>query len=674
MSSFTQLIQRCHAEPHDKLLVATQLSAYYKPNVANEAYEDIEAFYRVNPHIITHQFVAMLLLQQAQCAGNSYIDLTSLVNNQFFEKMDSDNPTQYATENGQSLTGAQCTSYEEIEMSIQALIAHPIHGQLLVIDKQRLFSRKVYEYEQFISQQISQKITTSNERLNPNVKTVFEQLYPSPIKNIWQAMASVTALNQSFFIINGGPGTGKTYTVIRTLLLHLAQADKRLNFALCAPTGKAAQRMSESIVNEVQHLSRQGIAPELLANIPTTASTVHRLLGLGYHRNYAKYHQGNPLPHDVLVIDEASMLDTRLMFRILSAVKPSTRILLIGDTAQLPSVESGNILKDVMPVHVNQFSSTMMQWVESVSSELSSQYLTSCAEIPGENSQWNDYAATLLTNMRSTHHVNELANAIYQNNVNGAITALDNVITRWSTSSPKLSNLASSTLLYRPDEVDEQQVKHNFNALIKTMSDAYFKPLLSTLEPTAALALLRQFRILSPIRHSAMGIEGINKAIDQLLDPSTKKSADPDRHLYHGKAILITQNDMQLGIYNGDSGVILRNEAQQLTAYIDRGDQAPLAISPYRIAKFQSAYAMTIHKTQGSEFDQVLIVLPSGLIHPMSKELLYTGITRAKQYVAVTGATSDFVKAIYTTHARHTNIVIEPNKPCLTQITDEKRV
>ncbi|MGB2265022.1 MAG: hypothetical protein ACPH3C_07535, partial [Glaciecola sp.] len=166
MSSFTQLIQRCHAEPHDKLLVATQLSAYYKPNVANEAYEDIEAFYRVNPHIITHQFVAMLLLQQAQCAGNSYIDLTSLVNNQFFEKMDSDNPTQYATENGQSLTGAQCTSYEEIEMSIQALIAHPIHGQLLVIDKQRLFSRKVYEYEQFISEQISQKITTLNERLN----------------------------------------------------------------------------------------------------------------------------------------------------------------------------------------------------------------------------------------------------------------------------------------------------------------------------------------------------------------------------------------------------------------------------------------------------------------------------------------------------------------------------
>ena len=673
MSTFAALMQRCHADPHDKMLVATQLSAYYKNNPETANYEDIEAYYYLNSKIVTHQFVALLLLQQAQCAGNSYIELETLIGNKFFYKMDSEHPDRYALEDGELMTGVECTSYVVIESCIQELIDHPLHGHLLVMNNRRLFSRKIYDYEQFISAQISQRITTTTATLNPRVKSIFEQLYPSPISNIWQAMASVTALNQSFFIINGGPGTGKTYTVIRTLLLHLAQADKRLNFALCAPTGKAAQRMSESIINEVQNLSHHGIASELLTDIPTTASTVHRLLGLGYSRNYAKYHQGNPLPHDILVIDEASMLDTRLMFRILSAVKPSTRILLIGDTAQLPSVESGNILKDVMPTHANQFSVAMLDWVNSVSPELGSQYLAASTFAPSEGGQTNDYAATLLTNMRSTHHVNELANAIYQNNATAASAALDNVVALWSNSAPAVSTLSSTTLLQPTNDVDEQVLKRDFKALIKTLSDAYFKPLLTSIQPTDALALMRQFRILSPVRKGTMGIEGINKAIDQLLDSASAKAADPDRHLYHGKAILITQNDMQLGIYNGDSGVILRNEAQQLTAYIDRGEQPPLAISPYRITKFQSAYAMTIHKTQGSEFDQVLIVLPSGLTHSMSKELLYTGITRAKHYVAVTGLASDFIKAIHTTQVRNTNITIEPGKPHHIQITDENR-
>lgn len=660
MKTFTQLLQHCHADPHDKLLVATQLSAFYKQDIAIHADEDIDAFFRSHPNTVIHQFVALLLLQQAQCAGNSYIELDNLVDNSFFYSMDSDHPTQYALEHGVLMSGVQCGSYQEIETSIQALIDHPLHGHLLVVDNGRLFSRKIYEYEQFISEQISHKITTSTAPLNPKVKTVFEQLYPHPIKNIWQAIASVTALNQSFFIINGGPGTGKTYTVIRTLLLHLVQANKRLNIALCAPTGKAAQRLSESILNEVEYLNGQGIAPELLASIPTSASTVHRLLGLGHSRNFAKYHAGNPLPHDILVIDEASMLDTRLMFRILSGVKPSTRMLLIGDTAQLPSVESGNILKDVMPKQVNQFSPAMRQWIHAVSSTLSTQYLEAIHSTLHSDEPSNDYAATLMINMRSTHHVNELANAIYQNNPTAAVSALDNVVIQWSASSPMLSTLSSSNMLYDIHEINAQQIKQAFKVLIQSMTTVFFKPLLNATEPTKALALMRQFRILSPTRKGYMGVEGINQAIDQLLDDAGAKSQDPERHLYHGKAILITQNDMQLGIYNGDSGIILRNEMQQLTAYIDRGDQPPLAISPYRITQFQSAYAMTIHKTQGSEFDQVLIVLPSGLTHSISKELLYTGVTRAKHYVAVTGDSQDFVNAIQTSHTRNTNIQIKP--------------
>ena len=645
--SIQQFTQTLNANSLDIALVKTQLTAYFENSAlaADMLASEIQT-----------ACALLLALQQAQCQGHSHLKLTDLAKQCYFADINEVEPVEFKR------VGYTFPELGQINHVIQLMQQHPIHGALLVLHENCLFSQKIFEYEQYISFHVSQRIQTLTARIAPQALQLFKQLYPNPETNPWQPIASLTALTQPFYIINGGPGTGKTYTVLRTLLLILAQHHGKLSIGLCAPTGKAAQRVSESIINEVDALKKHSIALDLLEHIPEQATTIHRLLAIRKGSGEARYNSQHPLPYDLLVIDEASMLDTALFYRLLNACRSDTRIILIGDTAQLPSVESGAVLHDLMPKFVNVFSDSICTWLDTFSPNLSqhiSQPIPQNGAVRPET--YTNYATTLLKNMRSNARVNEVANAIYSSDTPTMMTKLADVQTLWSQTAPDITPLSQGLLLNNINSGDNlhEQLKVETTRCLLALTTAYYEPLLTCSDPVVAIELLKQFRILTPIRKGPFGVTGINYQIEQYLlkqiYDTSKKSVNG---MYHGRAILITQNDAQLGVFNGDSGVVLLNDENVLTAYIDRGKQPPLAISPYRLPEVQSLYAMTIHKTQGSEFDKVFIILPPDESAGITKELIYTGITRARSYVAVSGTTEALTRAIAKHHQRNTFIRI----------------
>ncbi len=669
--NFTQTL---HATTLDIALVLTQLTAYF--DKSQLAYAPIADDIKTACGLL-------LALQQAQCQGHSHIRLKDLADQCYFKEStgeSTDESTQDTNQAESSIAskiapqlkkGYKFPNLEQINLVLRQLQQQPIHGHLLVVHEERLFTQKTYNYEQYISQEISKRVRTEIPEISPQALQLYPQLYPNPDSNPWQSIASLTALTQPFYIINGGPGTGKTYTVLRTLLLILAQAQNKLSIGLCAPTGKAAQRVSESIINEVESLKNQSIASELLEQIPEQATTIHRLLAIRKGSGEARYNALHPLPFDLLVVDEASMLDTALFYRLLSACRSDTRIILIGDTAQLPSVESGAVLHDLMPISVNVFSNTITTWLDAFNPNISQHIVkpVTVNDIPTANP--SNYATTLMQNMRSNANVNDVANAIYSGDTQAMLTKLAEIQTLWSEAEPLIAPLSQPLLLtntsaadYTSDSSESlyQLLKTQTTASILALAKAYYESLLTCSDPVMAIEQLKQFRILTPSRKGFYGVSGINYLIDQYL---LKNISDPLKlsinGMYHGRAILITQNDAQLGVYNGDSGVVLLNEDNGLTAYIDRGKQPPLAISPYRLPAVQSLYAMTIHKTQGSEFDKVFIILPPDDSVGITKELIYTGITRARSYVAVSGTAQALCRAIAKHHQRNTFIRILDN-------------
>lgn len=645
--SLNHFTQHLSAHELDIALIKTQLTAYFD--------NDALRAHSLSPDIQT-ACALLLALQEAQCQGHSYVNLTDLADHCYF--VESNDDLLSKQDNTPIKTGYRFPELPQIIRVVQQMQQHPIHGHLLVVQDNRLFSQKVFEYEQYISQNISKRICTQISTITPEALQLFPQLYPDPNSNPWQSIASIAALTQPFYIINGGPGTGKTYTVLRTLLMLLAQAKTTMTIALCAPTGKAAQRVSESLINEVSTLANQSVALTLLAMIPEQATTVHRLLGIRKGSGEARYNATHPLPYDLLVVDEASMLDTALFYRLLSACRTDTRIILIGDTAQLPSVESGAVLHDLMPKSENVFSPELCAWIDSFCPELGSNLSVETNE---KNGARTNYATTLVHNMRSNKGINEVANAIYNNATRTMLTKLDAVQMQWAATEPNIALLAEPLLLKKTqlDENLAQILQDKTAQCVMALTKAYYESLLICTDPVLAIEQLKQFRILTPIRKGPFGVTGINYQIEQYLlkqiYDTSKKSVNG---MYHGRAILITQNDAQLGVFNGDSGVVLLNDENVLTAYIDRGKQPPLAISPYRLPEVQSLYAMTIHKTQGSEFDKVFIILPPDESAGITKELIYTGITRARSYVAVSGTTEALTRAIAKHHQRNTFIRI----------------
>ncbi|MEO6031517.1 MAG: exodeoxyribonuclease V subunit alpha [Burkholderiaceae bacterium] len=389
-------------------------------------------------------------------------------------------------------------------------------------------------------------------------------------------------------LVTGGPGTGKTTTIARLLVQLVEQTraggrpDPRI--ALAAPTGRAAERMAESVRNALQAIAAEGTDASVIEALPTSGSTLHRLLGTLPGSPRFRHDPDNPLPFDVVVVDEASMIDLPLMAKLVEAVADGARLVLIGDPDQLPSVEAGDVLSGILAAGAGAFPARRTHLTKS----------------------WRQHDALDLA---------PLAAAVREGDSTTALALLR---------SGELSGVH-----FHEDLVDPLHA-HRDRLL------AHWRALANVSNPAEALALASRLRLLTAVREGPQGARTLNARIENMLGEAGGGAANSH---FHGRLILITENSHRHRLFNGDIGICFRDTDGTVLAWFP-GDtpDAPRAFHPAGLPRHDSAFAMTVHKAQGSEFDEVWLLLPQHDSRVLSRELVYTGITRARRELHVVGS------------------------------------
>ncbi|MGU3434971.1 exodeoxyribonuclease V subunit alpha [Actinomycetes bacterium M1A6_2h] len=438
-----------------------------------------------------------------------------------------------------------------------------------------------------------------------------------------QRIAAALAATTWTTVIAGGPGTGKTHTVARILAILVAAHGPSLRIGLAAPTGKAAARLQESVGEQSAELA---LPPDL------SAMTLHRLLGWQPgSKSRFKYNAGNRLPYDVVVVDETSMVSLTMMSRLLEAVRPNTRVLLVGDPDQLTSVDAGAVLADLVARPVT--GSLTPALTSLVGDDLDA------ADDPDEKAltaverdRLRSGVVRLSRGRRFGGQIAELAVAVRDGNADEALRLLDRPTAELS--------------FHGPDDLSGVKTDVVDTAAVVTAA---------ALAGHAAVALqgLERHRLLCAHRDGPYGVERWARTAMEWVGEAQGKILDPTRW-YPGQPLLVTANDHETRIYNGDTGVIVQNEdattddptgvrPARLSAAFQRGS-TPFLLHPSQLSAIQTIYAMTIHRSQGSQYDTVTVLLPAEASSLLTRELLYTAITRARKHVRVIG-TEEAVRA-----------------------------
>ena len=466
----------------------------------------------------------------------------------------------------------------------------------LAIEQDRLYLHRYWLYESRLAQQLS-KITQLKVSNKPKTTADFSTLLDKYFGNSetidWQLAAATMAINQAFCMITGGPGTGKTTTVVKILALLQELSDQPLLIALAAPTGKAAMRLQESIGFNKAALP---CIAAIKSAIPESVTTLHRLLGAKPPSPYFRHNAKQPLVYDLVVVDEASMVDLALMSKLVDALKPGARLILLGDKDQLASVESGAVLADLTTALPQQ-------------------------------------TLELQKSHRFDEDIKNLATAINQQQDLEAWRLLQ-------TGNKNIALLETDLI----DYISKQQID-------------YLRLITARAEFSDIYKAFNRFQALCATRLGKNSVSDINHAVELLL--SNKKLIHLSGLWYCGRPIMITQNNAALQLYNGDIGICLRDKEQedQLRVFFQRADGSIKKYLPARIPHCETVFAMTIHKSQGSEFEEVLIILPETISPVLTKELLYTAITRAKKTIKLVANEAVFSSTVRQRVQRVTGLI-----------------
>ncbi|NKN32504.1 exodeoxyribonuclease V subunit alpha [Marichromatium bheemlicum] len=504
-----------------------------------------------------------------------------------------------------------------------------------------LYLRRYWRYERIIEQGIEQRLARCRQPLDPKrLRPLLDTLFPAEHGDPWQRIACVLAARSPFAVITGGPGTGKTTTVVRLLALlqGLALAADRapLRIRLAAPTGKAAARLNASIAPQVADLP---VAATLRATIPTTVSTLHRLLGPLPESRRFRHHARNPLDADLVVVDEASMVDVELMAALIEALRPETALVLLGDKDQLASVEAGAVLGDLCRrAATGHYTEPTAAWISAACGQTLPPETIDTAGTP------LDQAIAMLRHS-------------YRFRAEGGIGALAQRIN----SEPPPSHTEIQALFARPQHhalgtIAEQRLDSPDDPALIELVVAGYSGYLSVMREAApgadaaqaqidawaraVLAAHGRFQLLVALRHGPWGVSGFNARIGGWLTRAGLLDGT-DHAWFAGRPVLITRNDDGLRLMNGDIGIALETplrDAGGATRQMLRvafphpdGGEAIRWVLPSRLQAVETVFAMTVHKSQGSEFTHTALALPDHPTPVLTRELIYTGITRARE-------------------------------------------
>ena len=487
-----------------------------------------------------------------------------------------------------------------------------------------LYLYRYFEHETRLAELVRQRLAAPVAGVDePGLEQGLARLFGAPGAGVdRQRLAALVAALGRFTVVTGGPGTGKTSTVIKLLALLVEQAfasGRRLRAALLAPTGKAAARLAETVQRAKTELD---VSREVRAAIPETASTIHRVLGtVGGSTVRFRHDAEHRLLLDLVVVDESSMVDVALMRRLLEALPESCRVVLLGDRHQLASVEAGAVLGDLCGGPLG-YSAALLERLGRIVGDAWPERLPR-RERP---SALSDAIVELDRSYRfdAGGGIGRLARAVRDGDAQGALSRLRE----------EKSDVALVT------ETDPERVV----SAVCTLAVRCYAAFLAAEEPLERLRALEHFRVLCAHRRGPTGVEAMNQAVESALHRAGL--LDRASPFYAGRPILVTENDYQRGLFNGDVGVVVADTARggRPRVVFAAPDGSARSLAPAELPAHETVFCMTVHKSQGSEFDQVAIVLPETGSALSSRELFYTALTRARHRAEIFAST-DAVEA-----------------------------
>jgi len=435
----------------------------------------------------------------------------------------------------------------------------------------------------------------------------------------WQKIACILSIMNRFTVISGGPGTGKTTTIVKIMALLLEMnPGKALRISLAAPTGKAAARLQDAIREAKDRLP---FGDDLKSRIPSAATTIHRLLGTIPGSPYFRHNENNHLDTDMVIIDESSMVDLALLSKLTQALPDHARLILVGDKDQLASVEAGSVFGDICDIcRFNSFSETLSEVILQTTGTLPDN-----PDSRVEDSRIQDCMVQLLKNYRFGENsgIRKVSQAVHSGNGRLAMTTMED------------RNYKDISWINVPDQ-------RQLQAGLTTPVIQGFHDYLSAKNPAQALNSFGKFQILCALREGPYGVQMVNKLIEEIL-MSANLIRKTEGLWYHGRPIMITRNDYHLNLFNGDVGIALTDSKDsELRIFFPDEETGFRTFHPSRIGEHETVFAMTVHKSQGSEFDNILLLLPDRESPVLTRELIYTAITRARQQVVIWGDESVF--------------------------------